>query len=251
MNSRDETAPAELPESESHSVRPQLRLHHFFALTAVAAVLLALHGQQPDFWSNSEFAPPRVILTLMTGATVIYVLIVAVAVTAVAYGIYWQRTGQAFFDQPGHWLLVEIAVVGLFGMVPTIFTRWIFNEASSGNFDDDFPMAAMIAFGLYSLVFMFAVPCVLNIYFGLKKCRETRWSLVFYLKAASKLLFGFGELFVLALIGNAVWRDRREHIARDSSHYCGVLVQCALSFVLVALLIISMVNMGIMFSNLP
>jgi hypothetical protein len=251
MNPTDEISPANAPEGESHSARPQLRLHHLFALTAVAAVLLALHGQQPDYWSNSEFAPPRVILSLMTGATVIYVLIVSVAVTAVAYGIYWQRTGQAFFDQPGHWLLVEIAVVGLFGMVPTIFTRWIFNEVNFGKFDDDFPMVAMMFFGLYSLVFVFVVPLILNIYFGWKRCREWHWTWVFYGKAAAKVMFGIGDLVVLALLGNAVRRDRRDRIPRDSSHWCGVIVQCAVSLLQISLAIISMVNMGIMFSKLP
>jgi hypothetical protein len=245
----DERANEPTTDQSAEALRPQLRLHHLFALTAVAAVLLALHGQQPDYWSGTDFETPRLIMTMMTAWIVFYVLLVAVAVTALAYGIVWQRMGLVFFNEPGHWLLTEIAVTGLFGMVPTIAYRWI--STSLNNWDmDGFSMGVMIAAWIYSLVFVLAVPIGLNIYFGVKKCRETRWSLVFYLKAASKVLMGFGDLFVLPLVLNAAWRDRRGQFSRDSGHWCGVGLQCALSVLQIMGMIVSMTNMYLMFSRM-
>jgi hypothetical protein len=241
-------APAEA-ETSPTAVRPQLRLHHFFALTAVAAVLLAINGPQQDYWSNSEFAPPKLLLTLFTAAGVMYMLLLSVAVTAVAYGIVWQRQGLVFFDQPGHWLLVEIGVVGLLGLVPSVVFRLLFS--SPINFSGtDFPMSAMIAMSLYSLVMLFAVPLALNIYIGVKKCRETRWSLVFYIKAAGKLLIGLGSIVEIIMLLMAANRDRREQVPRDAGHWCGVWLQLACSGLQVGIAVFSVFNMYYMMSRM-
>jgi hypothetical protein len=247
--SNDETTTAQAPVEDSRdAIRPQLRLHHFFVLTAVAAALLALHGQQPDYWTGTNIQPPRVLIVMMMVWTVIYVLIISVAVTALAYGIIWRRMGLKFFDEPGHWLLAEIAVTGLFGMVPTIVFRWIFTSMQGGN-SGDFSMVAMTIIGLYSLLFLFALPVILNIYFGLKMCRERRWSWVFYIKAAAKILLGFGDIVVLPFAMNAAWRDRRERFPRDAGHWCGVAVQCALSSFTIVAMFFSIMNWYLMFSQ--
>jgi hypothetical protein len=240
--------PSSVADESSPAMRPQLRLHHFFALTAVAAVLLAINGPQQDYWSNTDFQPPKLVLTLLTAWGVIYVLLIAVAVTAVAYGIAWQRKGLVFFDQPGHWLLVEIAIAGLFALMPSIAYRWLF---SSMKVDDpDFSMTAMVLVSLSSLVTIIALPLALNIYIGVKKCHETRWSLVFYMKAVGNLLLGVGALVVIAVLLVAANRDRRERIARDASHWCGVWVQLAYSVLYFASAIVGVVNMFHMMSRM-
>jgi hypothetical protein len=244
--SSDETTIAETPTDHSRdTTRPQLRLHHIFALTAVAAVLLAIQGQLPDYWANTGFEPPRWVITSMMAWLVINALIVAVAVTAVAYGIAWQRMGLTFFDQPGHWLLVEIAATGLFGMVPAIAYRWVFTSFQGGNFDESSMWIMWVLTG-YSMIFIMFVPLALNIYFGLRKCHDTRWSLVFYFKAAARVLMGIGDLLVLPFTVNAAWRDRREQIPRDGGHWCGVFVQCALSGLTIAGTLLSFANMYFM-----
>lgn len=241
-------APAEA-ETPPTAVRPQLRLHHFFALTAVAAVLLAINGPQQDYWSNAEFAPPRLLLTLFTAAGVIFTLLLSVAVTAIAYGIVWQRQGLAFFDQPGHWLLVEIGVVGLLGLVPSLVFRLLFSSAMDPT-DSDFPMLAMMATGVYSLVMLFALPLALNIYIGVKKCRETRWSLVFYIKAAGKLLLGLGSIAEIIMLLIAANRDRREQVPRDAGHWCGVWLQLAYSGLQAGIAAFSVFNMYYVMSRM-
>jgi hypothetical protein len=146
----DEQDIALTPEAETLPTTarpPQLRLHHLFALTAVVAVLLAINGPQQDYWSNSEIAPPKLLLTLYTAWGVMYMLLLSVAVTAVVYGIAWQRQGLVFFDQPGHWLLVEIGVVGLLGLVPSVVFRLLFSSSIDPS-DPAFPISAMFAIGI-------------------------------------------------------------------------------------------------------
>ena len=244
-----ELATGALADSEPSPAksRPQLRLHHFFALTAVAAVLLALNGPQQDHWTGSQFEPPRLIQTLFVALGVLYVLLLAVAITALAYGIVWQRMGMESFNQPGHWLVVAIAVTGLFATVPTIIFRSLY---SSVNFEVEFPMLAMVLMGIYSLIAVVALPLGLNIYIGLKKCREKRWSLIFYMKAVDYLLFGLGSIVIIALLIIAVRRDRREQIPRDLSHWCGVSLQLAHSGLTCLSVIVSVANMYYMFNQM-
>jgi hypothetical protein len=243
MGRNDAVLDAELPAS-----RPQLRLHHFFALTAVAAALLAINTQQTELWKGMGFEPPRAIIQLTTAWMILNALLLAVAVTTVAYGIAWRRKGLAFFDQPGHWLLVEIAVTGLFSTVPAIATRWFFQSLNPNDLST-FPMTYMWLINGYSLIFIVLVPFVLNIYLGVRKCHELRWSLVFYFKAAARVLMGMGDLLVLPSTLNAAWRDRREQVPRDGGHWCGVFVQCGVSCMMIGFMLLTLTNMYYMFTR--
>jgi hypothetical protein len=238
-------------ESEfAASPRPQLRLHHFFVLTAVAAALLAVNGPQTDWWeANPGFRPPRFIVQLMMAWAVFQMLLVAVAVTAVGYGIAWRRMGLTFFDEPGHWLLVEIAVAGVLGLGPSLAMRWYVGTSQVENFQNpDQNMWAYLYFIWgYTALFMVLLPTALNIYLGLRKCRELRWSLLFYFKAAARSSMGFGDLLVLPYTLYAAWQDRREGIPRDGGHWCGVFVQCALSAVTIGGFIVTFLNMYYVF----
>jgi hypothetical protein len=237
-------------QEPSGGLRPQLRLHHFFVLTAVAAALLAASGPQQDWWAgNPGFQPPRIILQLMMVWVVIHMLLVAVAVTAVGYGIAWRRKGIAFFDQPGHWLLVEVAMAGLAGVVPGIAMRWSMGTPQPVDFQnvDQSTWIILCFIWGFTVVFMVLVPVALNIYVGLKKCRELRWSLLFYFKAMARFFMGFGDLLVLPFTLFVAGRDYREGIPRDGGHWCGVFVQCALSAVTIGGIFLSLVNAFSMF----
>jgi hypothetical protein len=172
-------------------------------------------------------------------------------VTAVAYGIVWQRSGLVFFDQPGHWLLVEIAIVGLFSLVPSIIYRWLFSPTNwNPSSPDDFAMVLMMLIGIYSLITVVALPLGLNIYLGIRKCRETRWSLVFYIKAVANILFGLGAIPIFVLLLLAIRGDRRAGIVRDASHWCGVWLQLAYSGLTFASMIVTAVNMYYVMSRM-
>jgi hypothetical protein len=229
-------------------VRPQLRLHHFFALTAVAAVLLAINGPQQNYWPGTGMEPPRLFIALMTAWSVLNVMLVSMAITTIAYGIMWQRRGLLFFDQPGHWLLVEIGIVGLFGLIPAIAYRWMFSDFDFQT--GEFPGMAFWVVWIYSMFVMFVVPLALNIYIGVKQCRETRWSLVFFFKAVANILCGFGTIVVFVLLLFAIRGDRREGIRRDPAHWCGVWVQLAHSVLAMLVALISIGNMFYMMSRM-
>jgi hypothetical protein len=228
-------------------LRPQLRLHHFFALTAVAAALLAINGPQSNYWGDANIKPPQLILALFTAYGISYVLLISVAVTSVAYGIAWQRQGLVFFDQPGHWLLVEIGITGLLSLVPTIVYRWMFSSVNSS--DLDFPMTSAILVGVYSLVMLFLLPLALNIYIGIKKCRERRWKVVFFIKSVANLLFGIGTIAIPVSVLIAARIDRRERVPRDVGHWCGVWLQLAYSVLQIAVAVVSILNAWYMFSR--
>jgi hypothetical protein len=80
---------------------PPLRIHHFLVVTAVAAVLLSVVA---GLRRNETAA---MIGFFQSGFSVVYTLTTSLAITLVLYGIWWRLEGRAFFDQPGHWLLVE------------------------------------------------------------------------------------------------------------------------------------------------
>jgi hypothetical protein len=97
---------------------------------------------------------------------------------------------------------------------------------------------------------LFAVPLALNIYIGLKKCREARWSWVFYIKAMGKLLVGLGSLVEIVVLLIAANRGRRERVPRDAGHWCGVWVQLVYSGLHVGIAVFSVFNMHYMMSRM-
>jgi hypothetical protein len=246
MTDDEQLAPISEEFATQFRARPQLRLHHFFVLTAVAAVLLAINGPQQNYWAGADFAPPRLFTALMTAWSVLNVMLVSIAITAIAYGIMWQRRGLLFFDQPGHWLLVEIGIVGLFGLVPAIAYRWLFSEFDfqSGNL----PGTAFWIVWAYSMFVMLIVPLALNIYFGVKQCCQTRWSMVFYFKAVANILCGLGTIVVFVMLLLAIRGDRSEGITRDPAHWCGVWVQLAHSALAMTVAFLTIGNMFYMMS---
>jgi hypothetical protein len=190
---------------------------------------------------------------IVTGR-IVFTILTSVAITIVAYGIAWRQQGLVFFNERGHWLLVAMAAQQFVFAAIALFER----------------ASAMIQGRMYGtdpviegrwLVWLFPglLMLVLNIYIGRTKCREQHWSRVFYAKGASALLPVIGDLLILLFLERAVRAEnprnprmqtrnhRRGHVppmaanyglrrSRDAAHWCGVIVQFALSGLAAAIL---------------
>jgi hypothetical protein len=237
----------------------QLRLHHFFALTAVMAVLLASRGPIRDFGSRLALVP-QLMHKFMLFWVIVHSILTSVAVTIVAYGLAWRRQGIRFFDQPGHWLLVEIATTTVFALLQQLANRAMFESRSSGDFE--VTQTKMLAITVISSIFV-VFRVALNIYIGVKKCHQRRWSRVFYFKALatlwrfvgsplvrailspgwSTILLNFGDLLVLVMLSLATLIDRREGVRRDVLHRWGVIIQFALATWIAFLMVLLMYSL--------
>jgi hypothetical protein len=209
---------------------PRLRLHHLFVLTGVMALLLAINGPQRNFnYAGTKYQLQPFVRSLLLVVGITHTILAAAALTALGYGIVWYRRGLRFFDQPGHWLLVEVSVATLVGIVPSIAYRWL----AAGNYQHmtfgDTQMVISIMVTGYSLIFLVLGRMALNIYLGRRKCKERRWKFVFYAKALGTVLFGLGALIVVPSVIHALRADRREQLPRDAAHRCGAVLQLALS----------------------
>ena len=216
--------PPSTPEIQAEDNRTQLRLHHLFALTAVMAVLLAIQGPQRST-TSSQNSTPDVPLAFWAIWGTVFQIFEAVAVTVLAYGIVGYRRGLPFFNQPGHWILVEISVAVLLGIPMSLIFRSVdVTQMRIGSWN----MVLMLLFSLYSLLSLGLGRLILNVYLA-RKCIEKRWKRVFYAKAFAALFFGFSDFLVIAFTLAAARTDRRAQTQRDHSHWCSVVVQLALS----------------------
>src|SRR3954453_2019930 len=165
--------------------RLRLRLHHILVLTAVVAVLLAINGPVLNYGSNN-YNPADFFRILSLSLYTSHTLLSAVALTALGYGIAWHRRGTRLFNQPGHWLLLDISIRAFLDFVPRVVIR-------SG---------AAINMAYIGPVFLavIVIKILLEVYLGMRKCRERRWKSVFYVMATANLFFGVGSLFVLFVI---------------------------------------------------
>ena len=225
---------------------PQLRLHHFFELTAVAAVLLAIAGPQRNF-GDAKFQAPEIMMKFFAVVGVAYQIVAAVAITALAYGFAAYRRGQLFFNQPGHWILVEISLFTLATIPSAIAFRSMSFESPMTPGDTQF-MWLMIA-GLYYWLFLGLGRMLVNVYLGITKCRQRRWKSVFFGKAAAAVIVGVGDIAVLLLLLSAMRIDRREQLLRNAGHRCGVYVQLAQSSIAILSMSFGVLNALLMFGQ--
>jgi hypothetical protein len=222
-----------ISEEEFRSDKPriQLRLHHFFALTAVMAVLLTISGPPAQFGSSPVEMPPMV-KTFQAVFTALQQIPAAIAITALGYGIAARRRGELFFNQPGHWLLVEVSLMSLLALPVAILFRLLpFDSKMPPN---DAFFRSMMVFGIYSLLVLFLGRILINVYLGSRKCRQARWKRVFYCKAASTILSLIGEILVVVFLFMAIRQDRQERLLRNAGHWCGVYVQLAHTLLMLA-----------------
>ena len=222
----------------------QLRLHHLFTLTAVMALLLALSGPR----SVRGFETPPLVEFIMNGVGVLYTIASSVAITIVIYGLAWKRKGYRFFDQPGHWLMVEITLQQLLYLIPAlILPGWAIYEGQIAG-TPGLP-GALLQLAIFPTLAIAMV--IVNVYIGRNKCIETYWARVFFAKAAT-IVPVIGDLLVLVLLDRAVRADRpqrgglkgqvsrrgfvqpivsplRPGLQRDPAHWCGVVIQFMMS----------------------
>jgi hypothetical protein len=202
----------------------RLRLHHLFVFTAVMAVLLAIQGPHQRE-ANPTFAPLHVIPAAWGIWGVVYNLFVAGAITALAYGVVGYRREAPFFDQPGHWLLVEIAISTLLTIPQSLLYRTVdFPAVRPGSW----AMTLMVLVSIFWLLSLILGRAVVNIFFA-RKCSERHWKRVFYVKAFAAVFYVYADFFVMVFTSVAERKDRREQVKRDASHFCGVVSQLAIS----------------------
>jgi hypothetical protein len=238
LDSADGAAPSDRTLLDD---RPQrLRLHHLFVLTGVMAVLLAINGPHKEY-TSPNYEPPPLLRVLWLVVGIAHTILSAAALTALGYGIAQYRRGLRFFDQPGHWLLAEISLTALFGIVPSIGYRLIVNpkQLTMG----DIQMEIIFILMGYSLLFLVLGRIALNIYLGKTKCNERRWKWVFYSKALATMLFGLGDLIIILVTIHALRADNRRQVTRDAGHWCGVAIQLALSSLTLLSLVSVVFNM--------
>lgn len=126
----------------------RIRLHHLFAVTAVLAAQLAIAGPQGLLDLPNQSAGSLQTIQLVCGLA--HVIPTSIALTALGYGIVAYRRGQLFFNQPGHWLLVEISLITLLSIPTTLVMRWIAADGRLAHSDSDFALFLMIDCGVFA-----------------------------------------------------------------------------------------------------
>jgi hypothetical protein len=218
---------------------PPLRLHHLFSLTAVVAVMLGINGPQQAAQMNVQSPFPSGWQSVIVASGVVYTVMLATAITIVAYGIAWRRHGIRFFHQPGHWLLVIIAVMSVLMSLAGLIYRvadsvWGITRSMS----TDINWNLIWIFNGTMLVGVIA-SIALHIYIAIKKCEESRWRWVFAVKAVAVIIRVLGDLIVVLLLLRAARVDRRTQTPRDFLHWYGVWLQIAICAYVVIMMLVS------------
>ncbi len=124
----DETAEAELP---------RLRIHHFFVLTTVFAVVMSAH--LGILHLIRSLYPDAEIPKLTTGKSLIYLVYTfpqSACIAIALLGLTWRRQGISFPCQPGHWIALYLTIVGAYEIALTFLS--IFPVAQTFGFDPKF-----------------------------------------------------------------------------------------------------------------
>jgi len=205
---------------------PPLRIHHILVATAVTAVLLSASGalRQYDEFGVGQY--------LTTGPGIFTTISTGLAATLVGYGFAWRSSGRRFFHQPGHWLLLELAM--MVGMFVLAALDAVVRMAGGGNASVWLP--ATLFFLLLQL--MFVAICLLAAW---KAADTFAWRLLFLFEAAFILftvlwpvLIGINYyfsgyyivsvaiFFVMIWAALSDWRSRRQ---RDWPPWVGVVLR--------------------------
>ena len=65
----------------------------------------------------------------------------------------------------------------------------------------------------------------MNIYVGRKQCASARWRYVFITKAVASVISIIGQLVELIFLLRPIRGDRREGVAHNWYHRCGIVVE--------------------------
>jgi len=175
--------------------------------------------------------------TTLLAHGIVYSILASVAITVTAYGIAWRPMGLIYFNQPGHWLMVEIAVATVLGLIVQLAYQMSGGMPSTGPVEMSWIVSVALTLASLGLV-VFRV--AFNIYIGAKKCAERRWSWVFYLKAFASIIQVLGDLVFLVMLSRASLIDRRQRLQRGGLHRCGVIIQIALSLLTLTFVVLFM-----------
>lgn len=206
--------------AQARPTSPPLRIHHIMAITAVAAVLLAV-GQQ---LRHAKQTGLEQLFASTWGA--MYILSTSISVTLVLFGFVWRRRGYAFFSLPGHWLL----------LTHTTGIAFILAVAITLLGDQHLSMVSLVAYSWGIQLTWLA----LNLFAAWKISDSVSWR-VYFLAGASILVLGFilRFLFVrydvlflvfylpLLLLLIAIINDRVRGRVRDWPHWVGVVLPFA------------------------
>ncbi|NOZ39212.1 MAG: hypothetical protein GXP24_03160 [Planctomycetes bacterium] len=109
-------------ESTQHDLTsielPRLRIHHFFVLTTVFAVVMSVWL---GLWRLVSSSHPDVVMPEFSTGISLLVIVqwfsqsACIAVTLL--GLAWRKRGLSFPNQPGHWMAVYLAVAGAYELV--------------------------------------------------------------------------------------------------------------------------------------
>ena len=207
---------------------PRLRIHHLLVATAVVAVLLAAAMVSRD---SKSFG---LVDLVESGMGVVVAISTGLAVTVVAFGVHWLRAGFRFFDQPGHWLLLEQSfLVGLFVMAGVSGLLHL----APGDTLNDVLMGVNIVYGSLLQLVSFC----LSLWAAQKIADSRWWRAVFLIDAGtwaavwiaqlvgstlfSIVVFQFGPMVSVVAVAVAAWQDLRLRRPRDWAHWLGATLR--------------------------
>ena len=122
------------PQNPPQHELPRLRIHHFFVLTTVFAVVMSVH--LGILHLIRALYPDAEIPELTTGKSLIYFVYTfpqSACITITLLGLAWRRRGGSFPSQPGHWMALYLTIVGAYEIVLTVLS--VFPVAQAFGWD--------------------------------------------------------------------------------------------------------------------
>jgi hypothetical protein len=199
---------------QSTPANPRFGLLQLFTFITAAAILLAAGGPSASGWTS--------VVTRLS-----YAITGAIAVTAASFCLDQRKHGTTILTQPGHWLLVQVAIVSLMGLAFVLILRAVVGfdtDLNSGDWTSS-PGPGYRLLVAWIAISIFVNAC-LGVYFG-RKQTERRWRWTFYTAGFGHLLMFLGELAALPVLAGALLMDRRHKLQRDLYHWCGIAVHVA------------------------
>lgn len=215
-NSAESGAPTLLFSS---SPAPPLRLTHLMLLTTVVAGLAGLLKAFPLPGEAEGVSGAQVAVT--SAIRVVQTMLVGVGLTITLLGISWRRAGLAYFDQPGHVILLSYAVSTVY------YLAAVFTYLSL-----DIHYHYMVAWMIFAL--LIPVHAIIDGYGARRVADTTLWKTYFWLGMVVSLLswsavsrwwivmVGMLGLLLLCVVGDL--RTRRQ---RHWTHWLGCMLPVA------------------------
>jgi hypothetical protein len=200
---------------------PPLRIHHILACIAVTAVLFTMVRMLiHDYSLTTKY---------IAGANgIAFVVLSGVALTLVGFGFAWHREGLAFFNQPGHWLL-------LLYLEPIAHFALSFLDVIIPRTDPPSGMSWLYSIG--SSVITLA--CLVCVFVAAWKGFQSRWWRAYFLmqgllqfalpavalwSQSRETLWAIQNTLLLSVLTAAAFADWRAGRRRDWVNWTGVAI---------------------------